>query len=368
MGIKQVFNPLSGNFDLITTVDDPVQQSFSISNNVSNASLGLSFNYLTRNYFALIYSVTRNVTGTEIVESGELRGVYQTTTSTWFISNTFTGPGAGITFSMDSSGNVLYTTTNLAGASYTGTMKLYIDHLIAGGAGEINTASNLGAGSGTFASKVGADLQFKSLVAGSNVSLSSTATEITIAATDTGEVNTASNLGAGSGTFASKVGSDLQFKSLVAGSNVSLSSTSTEITIAATDTGEVNTASNVGASGTGVFYQKSGVDLQFKKLIAGTNVTITDNGTTITVDAAGGGMQISTVLRQQTGTVFSYTVPAGMYAIVDFNLIASTTPRVPYYVTAGSVIRYVSLVGYQVDGVTINGALTATFAYITVIQ
>lgn len=266
---------------------------------------------------------------------------------------------------MDSSGNVLYTTTNLAGTSYTGTMKLYIDHLIAGGAGESNTASNLGAGSGTFASKVGADLQFKSLVAGSNVSLSSTATEITIAATDTGEVNTASNLGTGSGTFAAKVGSDLQFKSLVAGSNVSLSSTADEITISATDTGEVNTASNVGASGTGVFYIKSGTDLQFKKLIAGTNLTITDNGTTITIDAAGGGMQISTVLRYSAST-FTYTVPAGMYAIVDFNLAASTTPRVPYYVTAGSVIRYGSSIGYQIDAVTITN--TATFAYITVIQ
>jgi hypothetical protein len=250
-------------------------------------------------------------------------------------------------------------------------MKLYIDHLIAGGAGETNTASNLGAGSGTFASKVGADLRFKSLVAGSNVSLSSTATEITIAATDTGEVNTASNLGAGSGTFASKVGSDLQFKSLVAGSNVSLSSTSTEITIAATDTGEVNTASNVGASGTGVFYQKSGVDLQFKKLIAGTNVTITDNGTTITVDAAGGGMQISTVLRQQVGTAFSYTVPAGMYAIVDVNVAPSgttSTSRNPFYVTAGAVIRYVILgSGLEIDGVVVTSA-ASTRVYITVIQ
>jgi hypothetical protein len=294
---------------------DPVEITYAIANNQTNAALGLTFDYTERTYFALVYGVVRSVTGTEIVESGELRGIYHSLSSTWYISNTYTGPGAGITFSMNSSGNVLYTTTNLAGASYTGTMKLYIDHLIAGGAGEVNTASNLGAGSGTFASKVGADLQFKSLVAGSNVSLSSTATEITIAATDTGEVNT---------------------------------------------------ASNVGASGTGVFYQKSGVDLQFKKLIAGTNVTITDNGTTITVDAAGGGMQISTVLRYASGTIFTYTVPASQYAIVDFNLAASVTPRVPYTVTAGSVIRYAISAGFQIDGTTITNA--AGYIYITVIQ
>ena len=55
-----------------------------------------------------------------------------------------------------------------------------------GGSGETNTASNLGAGSGVFASKVGVDLQFKSLVAGTNVTLSSTSTEVTINATGGG--------------------------------------------------------------------------------------------------------------------------------------------------------------------------------------
>ena len=51
-----------------------------------------------------------------------------------------------------------------------------------GGGGEVNTASNLGAGSGLFAAKVGADLRFKSLVAGANVTLSSDGNTVTIAA------------------------------------------------------------------------------------------------------------------------------------------------------------------------------------------
>lgn len=106
-----------------------------------------------------------------------------------------------------------------------------LDQLAAKPVGEVNTASNLGAGDGVFAAKVLADLQFKSLVAGPNITLTPSPTEIQIEGPAPGEVNTASNLGAGAGVFAAKVLADLQFKSLVAGTNITLTPTANDITI-----------------------------------------------------------------------------------------------------------------------------------------
>ena len=46
------------------------------------------------------------------------------------------------------------------------------------------------------------------------------------------------------------------------------------------------TASNIGAAGEGVFAQKEGTDLQFKKLVGGTGTTLTSTGNTITIDGS----------------------------------------------------------------------------------
>jgi hypothetical protein len=71
---------------------------------------------------------------------------------------------------------------------------------------------------------------------------------------------------------------------LIAGTNITITTNATndEITIAASGgaSGEANTASNTGSAGTGLFKQKDGIELEFYKLNAGSNkVDISLDGT-----------------------------------------------------------------------------------------
>lgn len=142
-----------------------------------------------------------------------------------------------------------------------------------------------------------------------------------------GEINTASNVGAGEEVFKQKAGVDLEFKTLVAGTNITLTPSANEILIdAAGGSGEANTASNLGG-GSDVFKQKTGVDLEFRSLVAGANITLTENANDITIAAAGGGSGSQLIFHSRLTTVttiaFSGTfvkVPSSVFATIDQNV------------------------------------------------
>lgn len=152
---------------------------------------------------------------------------------------------------------------------------------------KVDTSANSGAGAGTVLKTVsGTTLTAKTIKAGSNIGITNNADDITIDATDTGEANTASNIGSGeAGVFKTKSGVDLQLKTLKQGTGITITNNTNDITIASSvvDTGEVNTASNVGTGEGSVFKQKSGVDLQFKTLKQAAGISITNNTSDLTI-------------------------------------------------------------------------------------
>jgi len=62
--------------------------------------------------------------------------------------------------------------------------------------------------------------------------------------------------------------------------------------------GEANTASNLGTNGAtvqGLYDSKSGVDLRFRSLLAGTGITLTSNATTVEIAASASGGTVTSV-------------------------------------------------------------------------
>lgn len=294
--------------------------------------------------------------------------------------------------------------------------------------GEVNTGVSLGGGDvDVFKQKNGLNLEFRSLIGGSNIVLSEDSNNITInslagsgfygftvAQTDSlaqftginklnldsthfyitqnspntdeaivgfrpdGLVYSSSNLGSGEGLATSKQSQDLPFKSLVAGQGIILSSDSEEVTISSPDlfygvifsetappVGQPSifrddtvrfdrgffylTSSNdgkpivsllSGAAGGGditggtslpggdvdVFKQKSGVDLQFRSLIGGSNIVLSEDANNITIDSlAGSGFYGLSFAH--TDNTQQYTEIKKLNVNVDYFYLTQNTPN-----------------------------------------
>lgn len=159
----------------------------------------------------------------------------------------------------------------------------------ASGGGSVNGATNVGTGEGVFKTQVVDQLQFKSIIAGPNISISpSGADEIEIEATSAGgDITDGQNLGGGEHVFAQKSGSLLQFKTILAGTGIDVTDTPTEITITNTGSGGIDGAANVGG-GVEVFRDEVADILNFRSFINGTNTTVVQNANTIQINASGG--------------------------------------------------------------------------------
>lgn len=141
--------------------------------------------------------------------------------------------------------------------------------------------------------------QIKKLVAGSNITLTNGTDDVTIAATGGGGGTITAiqddSISSGTGTLvvASPVTSGVaQIKKLVQGTGITLTNGTDDVTING-NLGTITTIQNDSVSaGTGTLVVASPVTsgtAQIKRLVAGTNITLTNGTDDVTITAAGGG-------------------------------------------------------------------------------
>ena len=75
------------------------------------------------------YSIYRVTDDNEVAQVGQLRVTYKTNANTWSITDDFSGDDAGVTFSVDATGQLLYTSSDLTGANYDSKLQIDVKNL-----------------------------------------------------------------------------------------------------------------------------------------------------------------------------------------------------------------------------------------------
>ncbi|MFB6174101.1 MAG: hypothetical protein ABEI39_05600 [Halobacteriales archaeon] len=166
--------------------------------------------------------------------------------------------------------------------------------LTADTSGEANTASNVGTGAGAFKQKTGSDLEFRSLVGGTNLTVTEGTDELTLDASATYP-----SVSDGGSTVLSGA-SDIDFAS-----NLSVTDDADgTVTVDASTSGEANTASNVG-TGAELFKQKSGSDLEFRTLLTEGALSTTQNADTVSLGGPWADGDADGLLEPRSGTGYT---------------------------------------------------------------
>lgn len=122
IAITNALNTSSVTGDLGPTTLAPINNNVVASTNVSSLSVSVA----STRAFKVDYYVYRGrgaPTNTELTEVGTLRAMYSPSSGTWIIDNTFTGD-AQVDFSVNASGQVQYTASDIAGTgTYYGQMR-----------------------------------------------------------------------------------------------------------------------------------------------------------------------------------------------------------------------------------------------------
>jgi hypothetical protein len=195
------------------------------------------------------------------------------------------------------------------------------------GSGTTETMSNLGNGEGqVYASKLGANFRMRSLKQGAGITITQNGDEILITSANTGEANTGENVGTnGQGLYIGKNGTALQIRKIDSGAGISLSvGGGGELIITNSATGETNSGANVG-TGAQVFKDKSGVNLRMRSLVQGSGITITQNADEIVFSATGGGGSGEVNAGENVGTGVGFYKGKSGLNLQFYKLLGSTS-------------------------------------------
>jgi hypothetical protein len=153
------------------------------------------------------------------------------------------------------------------------------------------TAENVGAGDQVYVTGSDLPFNFRTLVAGTDIGITQSADELLIDFTGTiPAAATAQNIGTGDEVYVTGSDTPFDFRTLVAGTDIGITQSASELLIDFTGTiPAAATAQNVGTGDADVYVTGSANPFDFRALVAGTNMTITEGVDTITFDAAGGG-------------------------------------------------------------------------------
>lgn len=151
-----------------------------------------------------------------------------------------------------------------------------------------STLANAGAGTSLVVSGTAPSLSVKSLSSGTGITLNDASSNIQIVNSSPASGISLSNAGTGTSLLSSTTNPTFTTKSLTAGTNVTFTSTANDITINASGGGGgTYTFTNGGAGTTLVSTASTATDFKPVSITAGTNVTITNSGTDILIASAG---------------------------------------------------------------------------------
>ena len=200
------------------------------------------------------------------------------------ISLASTGTGTSL---LNSTANPTFTTkslavgTGLSIASTTNTITL--TNTVTG-----STLANAGAGTSLVVSGTAPSLSVKSLSNGTGITLTDASNNIQITNSSPASGISLSNAGTGTSLLSSTTNPTFTTKSLTAGTNVTFTSTANDITINASGGGGgTYTFTNGGAGTTLVSTASTATDFKPVSITAGTNVTLSASGTDIVINSAG---------------------------------------------------------------------------------